>query len=148
MNKGLHRFLASGRVAAAFLLLLTAPAARGDDDHKHAPCSNATLKGTFGFYRTGTVDEGAGGLAAVGILGFDGKGNATVDQSISRNGDYSYDVDGTFTYQLDSDCTGTGYLDGTEFVRIVVVDGGKGLYMFSESVGNAVHGVGTKIAGD
>jgi hypothetical protein len=132
-------------VVAASVLFLLSSASPAEEGHNQSLCSNATLKGTFGFYRTGTVDEGTGGLAALGILTFDGKGNAAVLQSISRNGDYSYDVDGTFTYELDSDCTGKGFLEGTEFVRLVVTDDGHGIYMLSESVGNAVHGVGTKI---
>jgi len=129
------------------LLLLFSPRAHAGENHPHQQCSNATLKGTFGFYRTGTIQFGAGGLAAVGILSFDGKGNASVLQSVSRNGDFSYDEDGTFTYQLNPDCTGKGLNEGVEFTRIVV-DGGKGFYIFSESNGNAVHGVGTRINTD
>ena len=92
---------------------------------------------------------GAGGLSAAGIPTFDGNGNATVLQSVSRNGDYSFDETGAFTYLANPDCTGFGYSDdGDKFTRFVVVHGGEGLYMFSESEGNAVHGVGTKIAGD
>ena len=147
MKFNLHRVATVSAAIAAGLLFLHSPTARADDKGTH-PCTNATLKGTFGFYRTGTIQEGVGGLAALGILSFDGNGNATVNQSISRNGDYSYDNYGTFTYQLDPDCTGKGFLDGEEFTRIVAVDGGRGLFMFSESEGNAVHGVGTKISGD
>ncbi|HTR03444.1 MAG TPA: hypothetical protein VMN82_09645 [Thermoanaerobaculia bacterium] len=135
-------------VLAASALLIAPPAARADGSHHPKPCSNRTLQGTFGFYRTGTVDEGTGGLAAVGWLSFDGNGNGSVLQSISRNGDYSYDVTGDFTYQLDGDCTGKGFIDGDEFVRIVVTHDGGTLYMLSESTGNAVHGVGTKIHND
>jgi hypothetical protein len=130
------------------LLILGSPRAHAAENHGHQACSNATLKGTFGFYRTGTIQFGAGGLAAVGILSFDGKGNASVLQSVSRNGDFSYDEDGMFTYQLNPDCTGKGFNEGVEFTRIVVVDGGKGFYIFSESNGNAVHGVGTRISDD
>jgi hypothetical protein len=39
--------------------------------------------------------------------------------------------------------------DGTtEIARIVVTDRGAGLYLFSESAGNAVYGVGRKIGTD
>jgi hypothetical protein len=146
MRNALHSAPKVFRIIAAGLLFLLSPMARAE--HNPGPCSNKSLKGTFGFYRTGTIDQGAGGLAALGILSFDGYGNATVNQSISRNGDYSFDVSGSFTYQVDADCTGKGFLDGNEFVRIVVTDSGRGIYMFSESDGNAVHGVGTKINTD
>lgn len=111
------------------------------------PCSNATLNGSFGFYRTGSTP--AGTLAAVGIITFDGHGHADATQSISRGGDYAFDVEFPGLYEIDADCTGKGLTtDGDEFVRLVVVDGGRGLLMFSESPGNAVYGVGTKIARD
>lgn len=146
MHHGLRRITRFLPLLVAALVFLPG-VSRGEDSRNH-PCSNASLKGNFGFYRTGTVDEGTGGLAAVGLLNFDGKGNGSVVQSISRNGDYTYDATFTFTYQMDSDCTGKGFQDGEEFTRIVVSDGGRVLYMLSESTGNAVHGVGTKISGD
>jgi hypothetical protein len=38
------------------------------------------------------------------------------------------------------------FLDtGIEVARVVVVDGGNEIYLFSESAGNAVYGVGKKI---
>lgn len=136
--------------ALAFGLSIAAAApSAAVENHSGRRCTNATLKGTFGFYRTGSIDFGVGGLAAVGILSFDGNGNATVDQSISRNGDYNFDSAGPFAYSLASDCTGL-FLDGdgNEFSRMVVTDDGHGIYMFSESEGNAVYGVGTRIHGD
>jgi hypothetical protein len=144
MKDALHRVFTVSRVIAAGLLLLASPLAQAADKGDR-PCSVATLKGTFGIYRTGTIDFGAGGLAAVGILSFDGKGNGTVLQNISRNGDYYFDVDGTFNFEVNADCTGTFLSNGEEFSRMVVIDDGKGFYIFSESEGNAVHGVGTKI---
>jgi len=147
MKHAPHRVLALG-VAAIGLWILSSPTARAAEKHGPRPCSNATLKGTFGFYRTGIIQFGSGGLSAVGILTFDGKGNASVVQSVSRNGDFSYDEEGSFTYELNPDCTGKGFNDGVEFTRIVVVDGGRGFYIFSESAGNSVHGVGTKISDD
>ena len=129
-------------IGAGLLLACAAPA---DEWHSHAPCSVSTLEGTFGFYRTGTIEFGAGGLAALGILAFDGRGNASGHQSISRNGDYTYDLDGEITYQVAPDCTGKGFLEGEEFFRFIITDEGHGIYMFSESEGNAVYGVGRKI---
>jgi hypothetical protein len=58
---------------------------RADDRHERA-CSNKTLKGSYGFYRTGntTVGMNPGPLAAVGILFFDGEGNWIVTQKIIK----------------------------------------------------------------
>src|SRR6202790_586738 len=109
-------------------------------------CSNASLKGSFGFYRTGSTS--AGPLAALGILQFDGKGSVSGSQSISRNGVLQFDsVISPAPYIVNEDCTGKLVApDGTtEIARIVVTDRGAGLYLFSESAGNAVHGVGRKI---
>jgi hypothetical protein len=120
---------------------------QADDGHAGKRCSTATLKGSYGFYRTGT--SAAGPLAAVGILFFDGKGNSTATQNISRNGVFDFDLTFPGLYEVDEDCTGKGFTtDGVEFVRLVIVDGGKGFYMLSESPGNAVYGVGTKIHTD
>ena len=112
-------------------------------------CSNASLKGSFGFYRTGSTS--AGPLAALGILKFDGSGSVSGSQSISRNGAFQFDiVISPAPYIVNEDCTGKFVApDGiTEIARIVVTDRGAGLYLFSESAGNAVYGVGRKIRTD
>jgi len=110
-------------------------------------CSNASLKGSFGFYRNGSTATGP--LAALGILHFDGNGNVNGSQSVSRNGTFQFDVAiPPSPYAVNTDCTGRFLTpDGTgEVARIVVTDGGNGLYLFSETSGNAVYGVGRKIA--
>src|ERR1700731_3360940 len=64
------------------------PKVQAQVNHRNS-CSNASLKGTFGFYRTGTIRAGtphAGALAAVGIITFDVIGTLTGHQDISRNG--------------------------------------------------------------
>ena len=84
----------------------------------------------------------------MGILQFDGKGSVSGSQSISRNGAFQFDIAiGPAPYIVNDDCTGKFVApDGTtEIARIVVTDGGNGIYIFSESSGNAVYGVGRKI---
>jgi hypothetical protein len=120
--------------------------ARAANHDASKDCSNASLKGSFGFYRTGSTS--AGPLAALGILKFDGKGSVSGSQSISRNGAFQFDiVIAPAPYIVNEDCTGKFVApDGiTEIARIVVTDRGAGLYLFSESAGNAVYGVGRKI---
>ena len=135
--------VAVGFASALFLsVVLFAPDARAASKG----CSNASLNGSFGFYRTGSTS--AGPLAALGILQFDGKGNVSGSQSISRNGAFQFDiVILPAPYIVNEDCTGKFVApDGTtEIARIVVTDRGAGLYLFSESAGNAVYGVGRKI---
>ena len=120
------------------------PLVHADDQDDSRTCSNATLNGSYGFYRTGTT--GAGPLAAVGILFFDGNGNATATQSTSRNGVFTFDVVVAGTYEVAEDCTGKEFTpNGVEFARLVIVDGGKEFYLFSETSGNTIYGVGKKI---
>ena len=120
--------------------------ARAANQDASKGCSNASLKGSFGFYRTGSTS--AGPLAALGILKFDGNGSVSGSQSISRNGAFQFDiVISPAPYIVNEDCTGKFVApDGiTEIARIVVTGRGTGLYLFSESAGNAVYGVGRKI---
>jgi hypothetical protein len=114
------------------------------DDQHDKTCSNKSLNGPYGFYRTGNTSSGP--LAALGILSFDGNGGSSGSQSISRNGVFTVDIPISGPYEINADCTGKLFLpNGTEAGRIVIVDGGKGFYIFSEAVGNAVYGVGRKI---
>ncbi len=106
-------------------------------------CGNVSLAGSFGFYRSGSTP--AGTLASIGLLRFDGHGNFSVSQQISKNGAFQYDVTFDGTYQINADCTGAAFLDGAEFARLVVTDRGHGFYLFSESTGNAVYGVGRRL---
>ena len=113
------------------------------DDRDEKACSNKTLKGTYGFYRTGTSTEGP--IVGVGFIFWDGKGNGFARQSISRNGVFNFDVEFDFTYEVYGDCTGKSFFNGVEFVRMVIVDGGKELYQLSETAGNTVYSVVKKI---
>jgi hypothetical protein len=123
------------------------PRAHADDQHERA-CSNKTLRGSFGFYRNGTTSTGP--LAAVGILFFDGNGNVSGSQSISRNGVFTFDVAiPPAPYEVAADCTAKFLTDtGIEVARVLIVDRGNEIYLLSESAGNAVYGVGKKIHTD
>jgi hypothetical protein len=120
--------------------------AAAKDVHRDRACTNASLRGAYGFYRTGSTT--AGPLAALGSLTFDGKGNLTGSQSISRNGAFTFDVPIDGPYVVNEDCSGKFLApDGvTEVARVVVTERGSGFYIMSESAGNAVYGVGRKIS--
>ena len=89
------------------------------DDHERA-CSNKTLNGSFGVYRTGSTSTGP--LAALGILFFDGNGTVFGSQSISRNGVFTFDQTTLGPYEVFPNCTGRGFLNGVEISRTVIVD--------------------------
>jgi len=115
------------------------------DGRRERACSVKTLKGSYGFYRNGTTSTGP--LAALGILVFDGNGSVSGSQSISRNGVFTFDVEILpGPYEVAADCTAKFLTDtGIEVARVVIVDGGNEIFLFSESSGNAVYGVGKKI---
>jgi hypothetical protein len=115
------------------------------DGRRERACSVKTLNGSYGFYRNGTTSTGP--LAALGILVFDGNGSVSGSQSISRNGVFTFDVEILpGPYEVAADCTAKFLTDtGIEVARVVIVDGGNEIFLFSESSGNAVYGVGKKI---
>jgi hypothetical protein len=115
-----------------------------------AACSVATLKGTYGFFRTGATAVGP--LAAVGIGTFDGTGAvSTARQTIRKNGVTTSDL---FTdpplggpYEVEPDCTAKFLTpDGTVFAHAVIVDGGNEIFIISLSNGNSVYGVMKRIS--
>ena len=130
------------------LLLSTSHIRRADADDQHEKaCSNKTLNGSFGTYRTGSTSTGP--LASLGILFFDGNGNASGSQNISRNGVFTFDNPISGPYEVAADCTAKFFTDtGVEVARVVIVDGGNEIFLFSETSGNAVYGVAKKIHPD
>jgi len=111
------------------------------------PARIKTLKGSYGFHRSGTT--GTGPLVGVGIFSFDGHGNVSGSQSISRNEVFTFDAPILGPYEVAADCTATFLTDaGVEIARVLIVDGGNEVYFMSETAGNAVYGVGKKIHPD
>ena len=105
-------------------LALVASPALANSGRKRNVCSLKSVNGSYGFYRTGNTPDGP--LAALGIFTFDGRGHASGSQSISRNGDYNFDISFDFLYEVNDDCTGRGLTtDGDEFFRLVAMDDGK-----------------------
>ena len=89
----------------AALALAFGPAAKADDKG----CSNATLKGTFGFTSNGFIASPpalAGPFVEVGTQTFDGKGGTTSIATLSQNGSI-IPITVTGTYTVSPDCTGT-----------------------------------------
>jgi hypothetical protein len=119
--------------------------------HAQEGCSVASLKGEYGFLRTGTTAVGP--LGAVGIATFDGAGTSTALQTIRKNGvttsDLFADPALIAPYEVDPNCAGRILNpDGTAFAHLVVVDRGRELFIISLSAGNTVTGVMKKIDED
>jgi hypothetical protein len=104
--------------------------------HK-TPCTNATLKGTYGFQRNGQTSQGP--LTAVGLATFDGRGNAVAQQTVSRSGTFNSGTNQVFKYEINPDCTGT-QTDAVLGViaQLVVVHNGAEVLGMSMTPGNNV----------
>jgi hypothetical protein len=100
-------------------------------------CSNATLRGSFGYSSTGTLLDTyvpppfAGPFAEVGRQAFDGKGNTDATATLSANGNIQpVTIQGTYT--VHADCTGSMTLyvlpfQSTVHADFVIDDDGGGL---------------------
>ena len=106
-------------------------------------CSNATLRGSFGYTSTGTLLRSyvpppyAGPFAEVGRQTFDGKGNTDATGTLSANGNIFNKVTFQGTYTVNPDCTGSMTLTsslGTSHADLVIDDDGAELRLiFTES---------------
>jgi len=105
-------------------------------------CSNATLVGSYGFYRTGFTPDGP--LSAAGIIFYDGNGHSKVRQRISRNGHIEH-VTASYEYKIAPDCTSKTFSDGQEIANGVIVDNGNKLFFVGVTEGNTIYGVIEKI---
>jgi hypothetical protein len=122
---------------------LTAPTPwRATAEAAEVGCSNATLRGDYGFDINGTILAGpkAGPLRGVAMTHFDGQGSLNQVDFVTNNG-----VPGgtewrpaTGTYEIDEDCKGTAeivFSDGSPNLqlRLVVVDRGREIFTITES---------------
>lgn len=110
---------------AAFLLMTFCYGYAQDDDG----CTNANLKGEFGFSITGT-NAGAGPFATVGRFVSDGNGRITGVATEAILGVIGPNQAFTATYTVTAECRGSAVLIFTDAgVRIhlnfVIVDGGR-----------------------
>ena len=109
-------------VFATVFVLGILPRAQADE---HRGCSNASLKGSFGFTSTGTLlalpPPLAGPFAEIGRQTFDGRGNTDGTATLSANGNIiRVTVQGT--YVVNPDCTGSMTLFVLPFGRTVNLD--------------------------
>jgi len=74
--------------------------------HAQRGCSNATLKGAYGFYSSGTVLPNRTRRVTVAREVYDGNGYFSNTFTVNDNGAVSHN-NGSGTYNVNPDCTGT-----------------------------------------
>ena len=101
-------------------------------------CSNASLKGAYGFLDVHTVVPAGTPFTALGRWNFDGKGNFTNTLTFNDNGTVTHATDSA-TYTVNADCTGKIFIiGGTGTLEIVLVDGGKEFYSLATNPSSIV----------
>jgi hypothetical protein len=143
--------MALGLTMALALSVPRGVTANGGDEHRRG-CSNATLRGDYGFTVEGQILAGPfpGLLRVVGLAHYDGDGEMSqVDfgtiNGVPTGSDWR---PGTGTYDINPDCTGTGQLNFTDGspslqLRLVVVDSGREIRSIVE--GNATGSIHIKV---
>jgi hypothetical protein len=123
------------------LLAMAAVFGIGPVSQAHAQqCSNAVLRGSYGFHALATiVSPGSAGTprSIIGVFTMDGRGNWTTSLIINDNGVISHRPD-TGTYVVNADCTGTFFPASGGTVEIVVVDGGNEFYQMRSNPASIV----------
>jgi hypothetical protein len=100
-------------VFATTFVLGTVPGAQADDQatDRQRGCSNANLRGSFGFTATGVLlalpIPFAGPFAEIGRQTFDGRGHTEATATLSANGNIVKGVTAQGTYVVNPDCTGS-----------------------------------------
>ena len=140
---------ASAALLVSAGLLLIVAGTQGSDSATSAapdvgfPCTNHTLRGTYGFHMQGTVPVPppvGGTQTVIGVVEvtYDGMGNFTqIDNIHGSVTGWVPDRPGSGTYQVNPDCTGSTQLSPAPNVfieqRMVIVDGGSELYTITTS---------------
>jgi len=108
-------------------------------------CTVATLNANYAF-----TDSGWGNprrpqigpevpVAVVGVLGFDGAGNSSLNFTLAFNGSISPPLSNTGTYTVNSDCTGSISFTAGDIpinFNMVIIGGGTEVFGMVTSTGN------------
>jgi|SRR6516225_8200850 hypothetical protein len=106
---------------------------------KYMPCTNATLRGSYGFSFNGS--QSGLPVAIVGVAIFDGEGNASSTFTISLNGAGTTGADAVGTYAVNPDCTGSA-TDMTNNLHypLVIFRHGAEMFVVNTDPGNTFTG--------
>ena len=109
-----------------------------DDRVERRQCSNASLKGAYGFLDAHTLVPAGTPFTALGRWNFDGKGNFTNTLTFNDNGTVTH-ADDFGPYTVNADCTGKIFIiGGTGTIEIVLVDGGKEFFSLATNPSSLV----------
>lgn len=121
----MKRVIAATTLAVVFAAAFVLAIVPGAQAHDNRDCSNASLRGSFGFTSSGALIAAppplAGPFAEIGRQTFDGSGNTDATATLSANGNSrTVTVDGT--YLVNPDCTGSMTLLVAPFGSTVNLD--------------------------
>jgi hypothetical protein len=132
LRRGLPAALAACVIAT--LALTTPRPAAANNDAPDRACGARTLRGDYGILISGIAPEGPSGklemTVGTALRTYDGHGNFTqIDNVHGQISGAVRDREGSGTYQVEADCSGTStlFLAGVPFPIIasfVIVDGG------------------------
>jgi hypothetical protein len=111
------------------LIVFAGTFALGAAAHPQArQCSNASLKGAYGFLDAHVLLPAGTPFTAIGRWKFDGKGTFTNTLTLNDNGTVTHASD-SGSYTVNDDCTGAiSIMGGAGSVEIVIVNGGNEFY--------------------
>jgi hypothetical protein len=96
--------------------------------HAQQRCSNASLRGGYGFHSSATVVPAGTPRTVIAVFTFDGRGTYAGTVTLNDNGSIIQFPD-TGTYVVNPDCTGTLFeASGLGSSQVVVVEGGNEFY--------------------
>ena len=132
LPRGLPVAIAAALIATPALIIPRGVAA--NDDSPRRACSNRTLRGDYGILMSGVAPEGPSGqlemTVGTALRTYDGHGNFTqIDNVHGQMSGAVVDRQGSGTYQIRADCSGTTtlFLGGIPFpivASLVIVNGG------------------------
>jgi hypothetical protein len=103
-----------------------------------AQCSNASLKGAYGFYIGATVLPGGTPRGVLDRIVFDGNGHIVDAVTFNDNGTITHRND-TSVYTVNADCTGTIFPTRGGAIQIMVVNAGNEFYQLRTDPSNIVY---------
>jgi hypothetical protein len=129
-------------------MMATHAEAGSADKRRERACTNASLRGTFGFTAQGVTLAGSpvpaplqGAFASSGVSTFDGRGNLVLTATSSFDGVVQGPATVKGTYDVADDCTYTSVAENGVTFRAVIVSGGDELLILQATPGVVISGI-------
>jgi hypothetical protein len=127
------RLIAVALLVSLWTCMISVQADAQDD----SACSNASLKGRYGFVLNGTI-VGVGPIAIVGVAVYDGAGNWTRNETAVINGHVLPPESVPGTYSVNTDCTGSTLDAIGHHSQFAVVNHGKEILSLGTDLGSVI----------